>query len=91
MMSDETQKKRQSPPPGSRWRVLAHRGDGDFEVQNEGCFDELVVDQWLHVEQMDDRKWWIRVGEACVWATIADDGSVTVQVGGHGYETLRPE
>lgn len=25
-------------------------------------FDELVVDNWLHVEQMDFRHWWLGVG-----------------------------
>jgi len=30
--------------------------DGDWE------FDELVIDHWFHLEQMNDRDWWIGVG-----------------------------
>jgi hypothetical protein len=25
-------------------------------------FDELVIDNWLHIEQMGDRDWWIGLG-----------------------------
>lgn len=25
-------------------------------------FDELVIDHWLHLEQMDTRDWWIGIG-----------------------------
>jgi len=32
----------------------------DFDVPVE--FDELVIDNWLHVEQMNDRDWWIGLG-----------------------------
>jgi|SRR5665213_2253903 len=27
-------------------------------------FDELVIDHWLHIEQMNDRDWWIGLGTA---------------------------
>lgn len=54
--------------PGHRWRVLAHRKNGDrVELKNEGCFDEVVVDDWLHVEQMGVRDWWAQIGDAWVW------------------------
>ena len=26
-------------------------------------FDELVIDQWFHLEQMNDRDWWIGIGD----------------------------
>lgn len=26
-------------------------------------FDELAIDHWFHLEQMDDRDWWIGVGD----------------------------
>lgn len=32
-------------------------GEGNWE------FDELVIDHWFHLEQMDDRDWWIGVGD----------------------------
>lgn len=46
--------------PGSHWRLLAHRKDGSrCAPEDDGVFDELVVDNWLHVEQMDTRTWWM--------------------------------
>jgi hypothetical protein len=49
--------------PGSRWRVLARDGERQISAQNEGIFDELVVDDWLHLEQMDDTRWWMRLAD----------------------------
>lgn len=52
--------------PGSNWRLLAHSKNDqkDISFENEGIFDELVVDDWLHIEQMDTNVWWMRVGDA---------------------------
>jgi hypothetical protein len=49
---------------GERWRVLAHESTGEVQLENRGVFDELVVDDWLHVEKMDEGAWWLRVGDA---------------------------
>lgn len=66
--------------PGFEWGVLAHRrakvgaakiedyiarfevDSTDFEDPIE--FDELVIDDWFHLEQMSDRRWWIGLGTA---------------------------
>jgi hypothetical protein len=53
-----------------RWRFLAHRADGDLELENEGAFDELVVDDWLHLEKMDENVWWCRMGDARLTITL---------------------
>lgn len=37
-------------------------------------FDELVVGQWLHVEQMDSGVWWMNVGGVTVWVKADRDG-----------------
>lgn len=37
-------------------------------------FDELVVDQWLHIEQMDSNYWWMNVGGVTVHVTTTKDG-----------------
>lgn len=66
--------------PGSEWRVQARDGDRKIALSNEGIFDELVVDHWLHVEQLDERIWWMRVGDARLQVSIAKDGAVTVDV-----------
>jgi hypothetical protein len=64
--------------PGFKWRILAHkranigritiddyRGQvamhsSDFDEPVE--FDELVIDHWFHLEQMNDRDYWIGLG-----------------------------
>jgi uncharacterized DUF497 family protein len=54
--------------PGHRWRSLAwNRKTGEKHAQRfnpaDGvCFDELVIDDWFHLEQMNDRHWWIGLG-----------------------------
>lgn len=52
--------------------------DGDWE------FDELVIDDWFHLEQMDERDWWLGVGNGDdYWHLnihIDRDGKATVQM-----------
>jgi hypothetical protein len=50
--------------------VLARRGDAKIELENQGVFDELVLDDWLHVEQMENAVWWLRVGDARLIVTL---------------------
>jgi hypothetical protein len=50
--------------PGARWRILAHDGADAVQLENRGILDEVVVDDWMHLEQMDERRWWMRVGDA---------------------------
>lgn len=64
--------------PGSRWRLHSYAEDGDFEIEDRGKFDELVVDHWLHVERMDERVWVVRVGERGFLVTVKPDGVVEV-------------
>jgi hypothetical protein len=71
---------------GSKWRVLAHSGTRHFEMENEGVFDELVVDDWLHIEQMDTNVWWMRVGDAWINVTLSQDGQPEVDVERGFYE-----
>lgn len=52
--------------------------DGHWE------FDELVIDDWFHIEQMDDRHWWIGVGNGGdywhVNVSIDRDGKASVSM-----------
>ncbi len=68
--------------PGHHWRILAHGKGESFEVKGRRdlCFDELVIDHWLHIEQMDSRVWWMRVGDAVLWVTVQRSGNVRVSV-----------
>ena len=92
-------KKPYRPKPGSDWRIQAagaKHGDalnvsvaaGALKVQSYGIFDELVIDQWLHLEQMGPRSWWMRVGDARLSIRIDKDGQarVTVERGVYGEE-----
>lgn len=47
------------------------------ELENRGVFDELVVDDWLHIEQMDERSYWMRIGRDRVYVTFDADGRAT--------------
>ena len=40
--------------PGRSWRTNSSL---------DGSFDELVIDDWFHLERMDDRRWWIGIGD----------------------------
>ena len=71
--------------PGSQWRVLADGPKGEnvnlgplsMTKGPASIFDELVVDQWLHVEQMGPREWWMMIGDARVWVEVGRDGRAT--------------
>jgi hypothetical protein len=80
------------PPnaPGHKWRILAKAGDETVELEDRGVFDELVIDQWLHLEQMDERRWWMRVGDACNTIEILADGRAQVSIDRAMYEN-RPD
>lgn len=45
------------------WRVSVG-GQKSPRVHHEGAaeFDEIVVGDWLHVEQMSDRHYWVVIG-----------------------------
>jgi len=59
--------------PGAEWRVLAFNRGEKVELQNQGIFDEVVVDDWLHVEQMDVDCYWVRLGERVFWVRVSCD------------------
>lgn len=62
--------------PGTRWRVKADMENGRFTSHSQGHgkeFDELVVDDWLHVERMDTRDWWINLCGIRIWVTLPRD------------------
>jgi hypothetical protein len=65
---------------GESWRLLAHREGGPMELQNQGAFDELILDDWLHIEQMEENVWWIRVGDARLTITLHDGDPPTLDV-----------
>jgi len=72
--------------PGAEWRVQARDGDRKIEYRNEGVFDELVVDHWLHLEQLDRRTWWMRIGDARLQVAVGENGAVILDLQRGFYE-----
>lgn len=67
--------------PGRKWRLLAQeRGGRSVQVESAGQFDELVVDSWLHIEQMSPRHYWMRIGPLTVNVGLLPDGTVDAHV-----------
>ena len=67
--------------PGAEWRTLSwdETSGARFEHSSDAeprIFDELVIDDWLHIEQMTRRRWWMRIGDLVVWVKVDKDGSV---------------
>jgi hypothetical protein len=79
----------QKEGPGSRWRILAHATGQKFEAENQGVVDELVVDDWLHLEQMAEREWCLRLGDARIWIDIDEDGRPRVDIERGAFAEVR--
>ena len=68
---------------GATWRVTsydaAHRR---VETESKGgtVLDEVVIDQWFHLEQMDTRHWWLGIGDVHIHIWIGRDGRPAVSV-----------
>jgi hypothetical protein len=45
-------------------------------------FDELCIDDWLHLEQMDDRVWWLNLGDRqlVIWIEVPKRGKVRIRI-----------
>jgi len=75
--------------PGFTWRILAHNHptsgyegpalDLRFRPSDRVEFDELVIGEWFHIEQMSDRSWWFRAGERNFNVRIPAHGDVIVE------------
>jgi hypothetical protein len=75
---------------GRRWRILAYREGGEkIELENEGAFDELVLDDWFHIEQKDTNLWWLRIGDARLFVTVSNTESPTVDVERGCYASIK--
>lgn len=81
-----TPKPRNESKRCARWRVLAQDGARKVDMSVEGTeFDELVVGEWLHIERMDTRDWWMGVrtpsGDVVhINFRVGRDGRATVTV-----------
>ena len=69
------------------WRLLAVEETGPVQLENRGSLDELVLEEWLHLEQMDDHQWWMRLGDARVLAERDEHGVMQVSIERDFYAT----
>jgi hypothetical protein len=65
---------RRKPAPG-KWRILTYPTADTRHEDNGVGFDEIVLDHWLHVEQMDDREWWLQVGPLHISVIVDQTGN----------------
>ncbi len=66
----------------TEWRVLA-QGPGSKQFDHREPvveFDELVVGEWFHIERMDNRAWWMRVGGVTFWVNVPRTGKALVTI-----------
>ncbi len=68
--------------PGRFWRM---------QTDDLDHFDELVVGQWFHIERMDSRVWWMRIGEQDFMIGISPEGVVSLRFNESGKEIIDEE
>lgn len=73
MKKDRTNK---SPRrPGAEWRLVADTRDGSEAINLSGDgtteVDEVIVDDWLHVERMNPNRYWVRLGRRIFDVTVS--------------------
>lgn len=61
----------------SRVPTPAQRDDTEVIVRPDHTFvDEVVIGDWLHVEAMNRREYWMNVAGVTLWIQLRKDGSV---------------
>jgi hypothetical protein len=76
-------KRRRRDPPGTHWKVLAQDSEGAFKATSEmydRTFDELVLDRWLHLEQMDTNYYWMQLGPLHLNIALKPNGDVDIGI-----------
>lgn len=73
-----------STQPGD-WVVRVRDGETKTEIRARGVLDEVAIHPWLHLEQMDDTTYWIRIHDTRVMIHLQPDGPphVTIEPGFH--------
>ncbi len=84
---------KKSKKVGYEWRTLAwnRRGEkveAEYRKKDGVDFDELVIDDFLHIEKMQASAYWARIGDVRMWIQKDRDGRVTVNIerGQYGEE-----
>lgn len=69
-----------SSTSNNEWRILAVKDGEKIELENQGVLDEVVLQSWFHLEQLDEREWFLRVGDARIIVSAEVDGSTRVDI-----------
>lgn len=79
-----TRKTKPRDPPGTHWKVLAQdESGGRFRASSEDydfVFDEVVLDRWLHLEQMDRGHYWMQLGPLHLNVSLKANGDVDIRI-----------
>ena len=62
------------------WRILAQKDGEKIDIENQGMLDEIVLQAWFHLEQLDNNKWWIRIGDARILVSVEPDQNTRVDI-----------
>ena len=74
--------------PGGRWRILCPPKPGfsgpaltasSLEYVDRR-FDEVAVDDWLHVEQLNKTEWHVRIGDRIFNVSVSENSDVPSRV-----------
>jgi hypothetical protein len=79
---------RKPPAPGTSWRLrfvhpsrsrtISHDVSSTKGRLRGLVLDEVVLDGWLHLEQMDENVWWIRINDKMTFVSLDESGRATV-------------
>lgn len=62
-----------------KWREHDRRRLSSLDTEHEEGFDELWLGGWLHIEQMDDNYYWMRVGSSTLHIYNTKSNNVVIE------------
>lgn len=80
MIEDTEQTTQKLSQPNHEWRILAHKDGQKIAIENQGVLDEVVLEHWFHLEELGEREWCLRVGDARILVRIKEVGKEEVEV-----------
>lgn len=80
---------REGLPRGDQWRIELKTAGVPTELRSSSggpVLDEVVIDEWFHIEQLDARTWWLRIGDVRIVVSPrkGNVAHVSVERGAHG-------
>ena len=88
--------KKDAPVPGAKWSTSAYRDGPDgrkrerHQSDGRSVLDKITVDNWLHLEQLDPRRWWICIAGLSGRVTIDKNGEASIEFDGATLTRKQP-